>query len=71
MDLKTLWKSLDEPTQNRLAQEAGISVGYLYLIVMGHKTPGAEKAKAISDAAERIGLEIPRHVLRPDLWDAA
>lgn len=71
MDLKSFWKSLSEDTRERLAQEADTSTGYLYLIVLGHKTPSAEKAKAISEAASRIGLELPKYALRPDLWDAA
>lgn len=48
-----------------LASTAGCSVGTLYMIVLGHKTPSAKLAGRISDATAGA---VSRHTLLPDVF---
>lgn len=59
-------KKATAPERDRVAAEAGTSVGYLYQIAGGHRNPSLELSKKLQ-AASKGELTIPG--LRPDLYE--
>ena len=53
------------PVLGVIAEKAGCSPETLYMIAVGHKTPGPKLAGRISDATASA---VPRHDLRPDIF---
>lgn len=53
-------------TQRALAQKLGISSQFLNQIISGVRRPGVDLTKRIESVTG-----IPRHVLRPDVYEAA
>ena len=53
------------PSPTELSQAAGISISYASEILAGKRRPSAALARLIEEKAG-----IPRHLLRPDIFDA-
>lgn len=61
----TYWKKLSNTQREALAEKLETSVGYLRLVLSGHKTAGPMFAKKLHD--ETSG-EVDKHKLRPDIF---
>ncbi|EOG7750605.1 hypothetical protein ACLIOB_001183 [Vibrio cholerae] len=61
----TYWKQLTNPQREALASKLDTSVGYLRLVLSGHKIAGPMFAKKLHD--ETSG-EVDKQVLRPDIF---
>lgn len=64
MDMKTFLKNAQPEERGRLAELAGTTVGYLYLIGGGHRRPSSKLCKALTAAEPKLTLG----ELRPDIW---
>lgn len=60
------WNELAPDGRDALARSCQTTPAYLYMIALGHKTPGPALARRVSDSTG-----IPLHLLRPDIWDEA
>jgi len=66
MDMKNYLKQAAPCDRKALADTAGTSVAYLYLIGGGHRNPSGKLCKKLVAAEPKLTL----HELRPDTWDA-
>ena len=66
MDMKNYLKQAAPWERKALAEIAGTSVAYLYLIGGGHRNPSGKLCKKLVAAEPKLTL----HELRPDTWDA-
>lgn len=64
--MKNYLKQATPCERKTLAEIAGTSVAYLYLIGGGHRNPSDKLCKRLVAAEPKLTL----HELRPDTWDA-
>jgi hypothetical protein len=67
MDMATYLKQAAPEERQALADTAGTSVGYLYLIGGGHRRASPKLCRALHSADARLTL----CELRPDIWGQA
>lgn len=67
MDMATYLRQAAPEEREALAEKAGTSVGYLYLIGGRHRRASARLCKALNAADPRLSLA----ELRPDIWGGA
>ena len=65
MNLKDYWQGLTAPKRQDFVKRAGTTVGYMPLLLGGHRQPSPDMAKRLSSASAG---EVPLHELRPDIW---
>lgn len=66
MDLATYLKR-HKLTPAKFARERGLSRSFVCRLVKGERQASPEMAKQIETATEG---QVPKHILRPDIWDA-
>jgi len=65
MDLKTYYLGLPPTDRSAFADRAGTTMGYLSLVINGHRRASPELARKLYDAS---GKTVPLGAIRPDIW---
>lgn len=65
MKLNEYWRGLTDEEREDFVVRAGTTLGYMPLLLGGHRQPSPKMAKRLSTASAG---EILLHELRPDIW---
>lgn len=64
MHLRDVWYDMTDPQRAALAASVGVSVGYLYLVVRGHRHASPALSQRLVEADPRLTLP----GMRPDVY---